>query len=120
MGLDRHFAHAPQHISDTDMWGVSDPAGRPRGRVCDAQAGSLTPLPCCDTCAGALTGRHKSPPVLAAAPAPTSRSFKGLRRLGDRQSLQRRGKLGINAPSARGANRALALRPPPRPPDVTT
>jgi hypothetical protein len=25
------------------QWGVSDPAGRPRGHICDPQAGSLTP-----------------------------------------------------------------------------
>ena len=42
--------------------GVSDPAERPWGRATSARAGSLTPLPCCDTCAGALTGRQKPPP----------------------------------------------------------
>jgi hypothetical protein len=62
--------HAPQHISDTDKWGASDPAGRLRGRGCDSMAGSLTPHPCCDTSAGALLGRHKPPPVVTAAPAP--------------------------------------------------
>jgi hypothetical protein len=54
--------HAPQHITDTDMWGVSDPAERPRGRGCEAGAGSLTPHFCSDSCAGALTGRQKTPP----------------------------------------------------------
>jgi hypothetical protein len=44
------------------MWGVSDPAARARGRMCEAAAGSLTPLPCCDTCTRALTGRHRTPP----------------------------------------------------------
>ncbi len=54
--------HAPQHITDTDMWGVSDPAERPRGRGCEARAGSLTPHLYSDSCAGALSGRHKTPP----------------------------------------------------------
>lgn len=44
------------------MWGVSDPAGHLWGDDCDAKAGSLTPHPCRDTCAGALTGRHSAPP----------------------------------------------------------
>jgi len=42
----------PQHIIDADVWGVSDPAGRARGRIWYAQAGSLTPHSCCYTCAG--------------------------------------------------------------------
>ena len=41
---------APQHISDTDTWGVSDPAGRPRGRGV------------------AIRGRGRSRPFLAATP----------------------------------------------------
>jgi hypothetical protein len=57
--------HARLSTSPTLTWGVSDPAGRLWGRGHSAQAGSLTPLPCCDTCAGALTGRHKPPPFLA-------------------------------------------------------
>jgi hypothetical protein len=44
MGFDLHFAHAPQHVVDTDTRGVSDPAGRFRGDVCNAEAGSLTPF----------------------------------------------------------------------------
>jgi hypothetical protein len=44
------------------MWGVSDPAEQPRGRGCVARAGSLTPHFCSDSSAGALTGRHKTPP----------------------------------------------------------
>jgi hypothetical protein len=44
------------------MWGVSDPADSPWGRGFDAEAGSLTPHLCSDSCAGALTGRHKTPP----------------------------------------------------------
>ena len=57
--------HARLSTSPTLTWGVSDPAGRLWGRGHSAQAGSLTSLPCCDTCAGALIGRHKPPPVLA-------------------------------------------------------
>ena len=69
-----HTCARPDRTSNSDTrpstlptltWGVSDPAGRPRGRGMRSRAGSLTPLPCCDTCAGALTGRHKPPPVLA-------------------------------------------------------
>jgi hypothetical protein len=41
---------------------VSDPADSTWGRVCDAQAGSLTPLLSCNTCTRALTGRHRTPP----------------------------------------------------------
>ena len=44
------------------MWGVSDPARRRRGRGCGAKAGSLTPHLCSDSCAGALNGRHNTPP----------------------------------------------------------
>jgi hypothetical protein len=54
--------HAPQHIIDTNMWGVSDPAERPRGRGCEARAASLTPHLCSHSCAGALSGRHETPP----------------------------------------------------------
>ena len=67
--LEARFHRAAQPASssarpdrDTDMWGVSDPAERPWDRVCDAEAGSLTPLLCCDTCTRALAGRHKTPP----------------------------------------------------------
>lgn len=39
---------------------------RPRrqawGRICDAEAGSLTPHLCSISCAGALNGRHRTPP----------------------------------------------------------
>ena len=55
---------APQHITDTDVWGVSDPAERARGRGCELQAGSLTPLSVPTPRAGALNGRHKTPPDL--------------------------------------------------------
>jgi hypothetical protein len=48
--------------ADSYTWGVSDPADRPWERVCDAEAGSLTPLPCYNTCTRALSGRHKTPP----------------------------------------------------------
>jgi hypothetical protein len=54
---------APGPLAATDAWGVSDPAGRPWGRVCDPQAGSLTPHLCCDTRAGAFSGRRNAPPV---------------------------------------------------------
>jgi hypothetical protein len=43
-------------------WGVSDPADSSWGRTSDAEAGSLTPLPCCDICTRALSGRHNTPP----------------------------------------------------------
>jgi hypothetical protein len=44
------------------MWGVSDPAESARGRGRGAEAGSLTPHLGSDSCAGALTGRHRTPP----------------------------------------------------------
>jgi hypothetical protein len=66
----KHEARAPAHFRHRHV-GRERPGWRPRGRLCDAQAGSLTPNPCCDTCAGALTGRHKPPPAPTAAPAPT-------------------------------------------------
>ena len=53
---------APPYIDDTGTWGVSDPAGLPRGDVCDAEVGSLTPHHCADVCAGAHDGRHMAPP----------------------------------------------------------
>ncbi len=53
---------APEHNRRHRHRGVSDSAEGPRGRLCEAQAGSLTPLLCTDTCARALTGRHKTPP----------------------------------------------------------
>ena len=35
---------APQHMTNTNMWGVSDPAESARGRGSGTEAGSLTPL----------------------------------------------------------------------------
>ena len=64
-------ARAPAHLRHWHV-GRERPAGRLRGRGCDSRAGSLTPLPCCDICAGALNGRHKTPPSPQAASAPTS------------------------------------------------
>jgi hypothetical protein len=76
----------PSQHTDTDMWGVSDPAERRRVTFLDAGAGSLTPHLCYDTCAGALTGRQNTPPVLAAMSDRNIASFKELRRLGDHHS----------------------------------
>jgi hypothetical protein len=83
-GLDPHFAHAPQHVADTHIWGVSDPAWRLRGRGGGAGAGSLTPHPCCDTVLGRLAGgtmrRPPQPTSSATTPAPPrlcSRAFAG-------------------------------------------
>lgn len=42
--------------------GRERPRRRVRGRVCDAEAGSLTPHLCSISCAGALNGRHRTPP----------------------------------------------------------
>lgn len=55
-------ARATQHIADTDTWGVSDPADGLGAAFARRRAGSLTPHLCSDSCAGALTGRHKTPP----------------------------------------------------------
>jgi hypothetical protein len=63
----RQYSHARPSTSPTLTWGVSDPAGGLLGRVHSVRAGSLTPFPCCDTCAGAFTGRHKPPPHPASA-----------------------------------------------------
>lgn len=93
---------APQHIADTGMWGVSDPAERRRGHLFGARAGSLTPLPCCDTCAGALSGRHKPPPVPIVLSDGNIVSFKGLRRLGNRSPAGMRGEPGTSAVAGRG------------------
>jgi hypothetical protein len=67
-----HLIRAPAHQRHRHL-GRERPRWRLRGCLCEAQAGSLTPLPCCYTCAGALTGRHKPPPAPTAAPAPTSK-----------------------------------------------
>ena len=108
--------HARPSTSPTLTWGVSDPAGRLWGRVHSARAGSLTPLPCCDTCAGALTGRHKPPPSWLGPTSINIGSVSGLRRLGDRSRAGVAGQSGNRRHGGRGANRALALRLPPRPP----
>jgi hypothetical protein len=42
--------------------GRERPRRQDRGRICDAEAGSLTTHLCSDSCAGALSGRHKTPP----------------------------------------------------------
>ena len=42
--------------------GRERPRRRAWDRLCDAEAGSLTPLLCCDTCTRAHTGRHRTPP----------------------------------------------------------
>jgi hypothetical protein len=65
-------SRAPQDITDTDVWGVSDPAGRTRGRECDAEAGSHTPLPCCDPVLGRLPGGTNRRRPGSARPASTS------------------------------------------------
>ena len=78
-GKDPQKLSLAQHVSDSDMWGVSDPAGRPWGRVCRAWAGSLTPHPCCYIRAGALTGRHNAPPDLTAPSATTSQASSSSR-----------------------------------------
>lgn len=88
--------------SDHDTWGVSDPAWRPPSRVCEARAGSLTPHLDFDTCAGALTGRHNTPPVLTALSDSNIGSFKGLRRLGDPNPPDAVGEPGTSAPAQRG------------------
>ena len=63
-----HQTRAPAHHGH-DMWGVSDPAESARGRGRSAEAGSLTPHFCSDSCAGALSGRHKTPPTSTSAVA---------------------------------------------------
>ena len=70
---------APDPTMDTDMWGVSDPAEGP-GTALRCGGGVLTPHPCSDTRAGALSGRHNAPPVLAPTSDTKVRPFKQLRR----------------------------------------
>jgi hypothetical protein len=71
-----HTRRAPQHIFDTDMGrerprrSAPEPGAQRVGGVAHAPS-------CCDTCAGALTGRHKPPPVLA-PPAPASTSARSM------------------------------------------
>ena len=61
------FPQLPQGIllpSDpAPLEGTERPRGRARGQVRAPRAGSLTPLPHCDTGNRALTGRHKAPPA---------------------------------------------------------
>ena len=109
------FRRAPQHIIDTDMWGVSDPAERPRGRGCEARAGSLTPHFCSDSCAGALSGRHKTPPDIGDNDRAMLLLFNDFNQR-SRQRVVSRNEVQIGRQaSVEGANRALTLRPPPRP-----
>ena len=68
-GSNAHFGHAPQHVTETDMRGVSDPAWRSRGRGGGFGAGSVTPHPCCDSVLGRSGGRHKTPPAACAGAA---------------------------------------------------
>jgi hypothetical protein len=114
---DRHFAYAPQQVVDTDNWGVSDPARRGWGDVGDPRAGSLTPLPCCDTCAGALTGRHKPPPSWLGPTSINIGSVSDCSASITAVALESRASREIGA-TKEGGHRALALRPPPRPPFV--
>jgi hypothetical protein len=67
-------SRAPAHLRHRHR-GVSDPAGRPRGRRCGPPAGSLTPHPCCFTALGRSMGGTMRRPFLTATSATTSRPF---------------------------------------------
>jgi hypothetical protein len=56
-----HQTRAPAHHRHRHL-GRGRPRRQARGHSCDAEAGSLTPHFCSDSCAGALSGRHKTPP----------------------------------------------------------
>jgi hypothetical protein len=113
-----HLTRAPAHQRNRHL-GRERPRWPPRGCLCEAHAGSLTPLPCCYPCAGALTGRHKPPPAPTAAPAPTSKLPRSCH--GSHLAwLTWAGHVGIMSASGRGANRALEQRPPSRPPSAAT
>jgi hypothetical protein len=58
------LTRAPQHISATDILGRERPRRTASGSPFRRAGGVLTPHPCCDPWAGALTGRHKPPLVL--------------------------------------------------------
>lgn len=68
-----------------------------------------------DTCAGALSGRHIAPPVLNALPNTNIVSFNEMQPLVDCYAGSVGSETDINGRRAKGANRALALRPPSRP-----
>jgi hypothetical protein len=66
-----HFAHSPQHVTDTDMRGVSDPAVGLGAADAVRGRGRSRPILGCDIRAGALTGRHNAPPALTGPSATT-------------------------------------------------
>jgi hypothetical protein len=95
-----HLIRAPAHQRHRHL-GRGRPPRRPRGCRLVAHAGAHTPLPCCYTCAGALTGRHKPPPAPTAAPAPT-RSFQGIATARIVAWLAWAGHVGITGPIGQG------------------
>jgi hypothetical protein len=106
---------ASQHIIDTDMWGVSDPAESARGRGRGAEAGSLTPHIRTDALRGALTGRHKTPAQLPVACAVKNRLVNDLASVGVERTTSLVAKEERWGFDRKGANRALGHCPPPRP-----
>ena len=97
------------------MWGVSDPAERPRGRGCEARAGSLTPISTPTPVLGRSAGGTERRPTRTMAVAAkvlacmqlAGASSRGVHHMEAEATLTRR--------QARGANRAPGQRPPPRP-----
>jgi hypothetical protein len=87
------------------------PRGRTRGQVRASRAGSLTPLPRCDTGNRAVTGRQRAPPACVAAFARRRYCFCSWRpRISGRSYAWRMG--AQSHWRAGGANRAFGQRSP--------
>jgi hypothetical protein len=106
---------APDPTADTDMWGVSDPAVRPGAASAWGGGGRPRPFLTATPVLGRLAGGTNRRPSWLRPAGVNIGPFNGLRRPGDccRAAVSRQS--GNRRPARWGANRALALRPLPRP-----
>jgi len=83
------------------------PRGRARGQVRAPRAGSLTPLPHCDTGNRALTGRQKAPPACLSGHRPKALLLMQLKAAYRRLVIPRDGGSPVTTAEPEGANRAF-------------
>ena len=103
---------APVSGIDTDTCRRERPRGRARGPVRAPRAGSLTPLPHCDTGNRALTGRHKAPPDSRGGYRFKALLYTQLEAVYRRSATGVKGGSAVTPARREGANRAFGQRSP--------
>ena len=88
------------------------PRGRARGQICAPRAGSLTPLPHCDTGNRAVTGRHKAPPASCGGHRPKALLLLQLETAYQRSVIRVEDGSTVTLARREGANRAFGQRSP--------